>query len=216
MSIIWIAGWPHNGSTLLREILQQCWGIVSHSLYAEPELEFLFGAQAAEFGQDWGRDPVTKRFYYEQAPEVHFIKTHELPVDGNPALFVVRDGRDAMTALSRFWKLPIRNLIVGQNCAFGGWSNFIWGWDPWGRPNTLLLRFEKMVRDPMAVAGQVREWLDLPIPRAFTDRYVENQKVHPALYNGRVDIWKDGMRPVDQDLFWKCHGAMMERLGYAK
>lgn len=216
MSIIWIAGWPHNGSTLLREILHQCFGIVSHSLYAEPELEFLFGAQAAEFGHDWGRDPVTKRLYYERSPETHFIKTHELPIDGNPALFVVRDGRDAMVALSRFWRLPIRNLIVGQNCTFGGWSEFIRGWDPMNRPGTTLIRFEDMVERPMEVARSLRELFQLPVPQVFEDRYAANQKVHPQLYNGRIGIWRDAMRPDDLDLFWKCHGPMMEELGYAR
>ena len=47
--ITWIAGWPQCGSTLLRQILQECFGVLTVSKYAEPQLDYLFGKGVGDF-----------------------------------------------------------------------------------------------------------------------------------------------------------------------
>lgn len=82
--------------------------------------------------------------------EVHFIKTHELPDDGNPAVLLVRDGRDAMVSFAHF----IEDYGVVRRSRIG---EFVAQLDAyrqhmlWGRP-----RFDQLLR--RVITGKYFDW----------------------------------------------------------
>ena len=212
--ITWIAGWPHNGSTLLRQILKDAFGINTVSSYPEPKLDSLLGEGTNEFAERWCRERLAAFLFCLGDSATWYIKTHDIPIDNQKAIFLVRDGRDTVTALSQYWHLPIAAAITGQRCMFGGWSEFYWVWDPKNRPDTLLVRFEDMVQKPEGVIYELERFLNRPSTGKWIDKYAEDSKHYPQLFNGRVGIWKKGMSDDDLDLFWKCHGGVMKELGY--
>ncbi|MDD4890976.1 MAG: sulfotransferase domain-containing protein [Phycisphaerae bacterium] len=212
--IIWIAGWPHNGSTLLRQILKDSFGITCYSKYPEPELESLFPGGDA-FIKKCQRDPYMSFEYLRQQKEATFIKTHDLPEDDHPALFVIRDGRDAVCSLSNFWWLPLDQAITGQRCMFGSWSAYWHAWAPTERPNTAVIRFEDMVERPNEIVlPQLEQALGREPLAEYIDDFAEKQKEFPYLFKDRVGVWKKQMSESDLTLFDKCHGDLNRRLGY--
>jgi len=212
--ILWIAGWPQNGSTLLRQIIRDCFDIPPYSKYTEPELEFLFGSEVLKFGIGWRDASFEQYCRCHNSNKLFVIKTHEIPIDDSPAIFIVRDGRDAVTALCRFWTIPIASAIVGQSCVFGGWSDYYRAWQPKKRPKTILVRFEDMIEDPNMIARDIAPMLGCEPKRPYVDDYEEKGKSWPQLFNGRTGIWREDMTEKDLELFWRCHGEVMAELGY--
>jgi len=213
--IVWIAGWPHNGSTLIRQILKDSFGIDTFSKYLEPELDTLFPG-ADMFRNKLGHDPAsTLEYLRRRKNSAVFIKTHELPDDDGPAIFVIRDGRDAVCSLSNFYWIPVASAITGQGVIFGSWSAYYYAWDPETRPNTLVVRFEDMVERPNEVVlPQLEQSLKRPILKEYVDDFAEKQKQYPYLFKDRVGAWRDIMSESDLALFDKCHGDLNRRLGY--
>lgn len=213
--ITWIAGAPHNGSTLLRQIIKQCFGFPTYSRYCEEELEFMFPGSVG-FSAGFNENVHVRLQKFWESTEHVIIKTHELPADDMPSIFVVRDGRDAVSALSNFYSIPIKHAIVGQYVAFPSWSDYFLGWNPQERPKTLLVRFEDMVNIPDTVADKISEFWGTPVKTKYNDDFEECQKKYPKLYQDRIGGWKKAMSESDLELFWKCHGPLMKRLGYGE
>src|SRR5438270_5605135 len=93
---VWIASYPRSGNTFLRIILERVFSLPSYSVYyseggkhRDASAEAL--QDAPRLPADWKSrvtDSVT-------APPV-MIKTHDLPADSGPAIFIARDGRAAI------------------------------------------------------------------------------------------------------------------------
>jgi len=213
--IVWIAGWPHNGSTLCRQILKDCFDIGSFSLYGKEELDDLFGPGTDAFAKNWHAIPLQNYLQCANADRSYFIKTHQLPLDDMPTIFVVRDGRDAISTVSDYWQIPVKYATISQtNLGYCSWSDFYHVWNPKERPNTIIVRFEDMVEHPEIVVEQLETFLNLKSKRPYIDDYAEKQKSYPQLFNGRVGVYKNKMTEGDLQLFWKCHGSVMKELGY--
>jgi hypothetical protein len=213
--IVWIAGWPHNGSTLCRQILKDSFEISTASCYLESELEPLFPGGEAFF-KCWDRDKITFHSYLVEHNETYFVKTHELPLDNCPAIFVYRDGRDSVTALSNFWKMPIESAICGIGCPFGTWSSYYHGWNPKHRPNTLMVRFEDMVENPNKVASEISGFIHFEQKHDYVDDFELKKMKYPYLFKDRLNAYKKRFYPEIEDMFWRCHGAVMKELGYER
>jgi hypothetical protein len=214
--ITWIAGAPHNGSTLLRQIIHQSFGITTFSRYAEKQLDPILGEGLSKFSEEYRKHEVVQYKWLRENDAMAIMKTHEIPVDDGPAIFVVRDGRDAAAAVSHFWKIPIKYAIAGQY-QFPGWSDYFWAWNPLERPNTILVRFEDMVADGNKVAReQLAPFFGVEPVAEFVDRFEENQKNYPQLFHDPGTCWESRMTESDLDLFWKCHGSVMKVLGYGR
>ena len=214
--ITWITGWPHNGSTLVRQIMKDSLGLQTYSLYAEPNFKYLFGDLVEEFARNWGTNPQFRLEYFRDRPEMYYIKTHNPPLfgDDSRAIYVLRDGRDCMTALSQFWTIPIRSAIAGVGVQFGGFSEHYYTWDPENRPNTTVVRFEDMVNVPNMVVDNLVDFLGVKKIADYVDDFEENVKVWPKLFHDRIGCWKKRMSAADIALFDKCHGQLMREVGY--
>jgi hypothetical protein len=82
--IIWMASYPRAGNSYLKDILEDCFGLHTYSIYDEL------------------RQPKINVEAARQSPEVYFVKTHEMPQDDALALYMVRDGRDVLVSYARF------------------------------------------------------------------------------------------------------------------
>lgn len=166
-NIVWIASYPRSGNTYLRTILWQCFGLHSASIYPN----------------DLGKNRKLEEYvgHIEQGPdqqiqfpknEIPLVKTHEYSKDDNPAIYVIRDGRAACISLWNFYdrKIPLESVIEGQH-RFGTWSNHVQSWNPWDRPNTLLLQYENMVTNMPAILDSISTFLEREIiNKSITDR----------------------------------------------
>lgn len=166
-NLVWLASYPRSGNTFLRTILWQCFALRSASIYPSDlggnrKLEEYVGH--IEHGPD-----RQIRFPEDSIP---LFKTHERAEDKNPAIYVIRDGRAASVSLWRFYNrsLPLETVIEGGH-RFGTWSAHVQSWNPWDRPNTLLLRYEDMQNNLPSVLNRISQFFERDIlEENVTDR----------------------------------------------
>lgn len=209
-SIVWVASYPRSGNTFLRTVLYQCFGLRSGSVYPNdfgrlPNVESITGhiERTADGRIDFGDQPVC------------FVKTHTVPVDQRPAIYVVRDGRDAVVSLYHFWseRLALSDIVSGHS-DFGSWGDHVTAWEPQKRPNTLLLRYEELVNNLGGCIDQIASYLDLdPRTRSLPPRAelakLDGHWIRPE--NSK----KAALDGPALDRFWEVNGAVMRTLGYA-
>jgi hypothetical protein len=215
--IVWLASFPRSGNSFFRLISKNLFGQNIYSIYPEKKL------------------PVneTELLKMTQDSRIHLVKTHELPSDSNPAIYLVRDGRDALVSLAWFYlesqasagrdisqrqfNRKLKKEILSRT--FGGWSKNCLSWIQ--RPGqTAVIRFEDLTSDPVAevakafgavgLASEKREFLN---PPTFDELHLQN----PVLFRkGKVGGWKEHMPEKLHRLFWKKHGEAMRLLGYGE
>ena len=156
--------------------------------------------------------------------EVFLVKTHRMPIDAQPAIYVVRDGRSACQSYSEYQKKylggnarPLLEIVLGDDI-YGGWSQHFNAWAS-NRANTLLLRFEDMVdptQDTLAKLakvvrhhGGISEWCN-----PFGDLH----QVNPDFYRSGKKEWERSpvWAPLIDGVFNQLHGDLMVDLGYAE
>ncbi len=225
--IIWLASYPRSGNTFLRILLQESYRIRSNDVYrmydsensvnVAPNLEITVGQASLE--------------QLAASEEKFVLKTHDMPPDDSPALYLVRDGRDAYVSYAHYvmkygqpqWSRlqrqthdnMLKKLIVDN--PFGGWSANVLAWTQRTAP-TAVIRFEDLIADPV---GSVREGLAkidfLPPedPNARVPDCEELRQKFPAFYRkGQMGSWREEMPPRTQILFWERHGDAMRQMGY--
>ena len=113
--MIWLASFPRSGNTFFRIALEKLYGLQSLSLYEDDPASL---SRRASSRVQSGLPAL------HASKDLHFIKTHELPDDGSPAILLVRDGRDAMVSFTHFiqdygvvrWSLMTASTPTGSNC----------------------------------------------------------------------------------------------------
>src|SRR5262245_16277300 len=211
-SPVLIASYPRSGNTLVRTVLFHCFGLKSGSMHpndfhGNKELERYVGH--IERHTDF---PIGA---------ISLIKTHELPkpADQGPVIYLVRDGRAACLSLYYFCnkRIPLAEIIAGQarlgQWHLAKWSDHIVAWNPWERPNTVIIRYEDLTDALPGVVDRLSQFLNR---KPITDRIPPRDDI--AAVDGR---WvrsvsqRDASFPAELvDLFRQHHGTMMERLGY--
>jgi len=226
--MIWLASFPRSGNTFVRNILYEVYGIESSTFHYERDY------------------PLDKNFEgYE------FVKTHELPhmvIPSDlsiPAVYIVRDGRDALVSMahhrkdiiapgSDFYQNLKEAIIADRGSFFGGWSQNVNQWLPRA---DLIIRYEDLTADPMAEGERIRQIYELPEPKgeklptfeqlkhgipkygAGKDQSIntdkKKEKARKFFRRGKAGGWKDDMPDELHDLFWSYHGDTMEKLGYS-
>ena len=223
----WIASFPRSGNTYFRNILYYVYGIESSTWHNESSY------------------PVDENYSNYQ-----FVKTHLLPKDlvpfdpAIPAIYLVRDGRDAVVSIAHHRKdlvnpgsdflMNLQEAIVAaEGSFFGGWSKNA---DAWIQRAQLVIRYEDLIADPASVFKRVEKLIPLPpaqwnkLPdfaemKFGKPKYGGTSKLVDPQFNpeefatkffrkGKSGGWREEMPPHIQDLFWNYHGDIMERLGY--
>lgn len=223
--LIWLAGWPHCGSTLLRTFIRDTFGLRCYSKYTEPELAFAFGPESVEFSQDWPQSREMAR----QSEEPILVKTHELPPDEGPVIYVARDGRDAIASLARFWGCSLAPLIfeawqhderrrpgcgVVLRAFYGNWSTHFHAWNPLQHPQALVIRFPDILAEPEQTRLRLAQFLGRPPTGDWHDHFAEYQERWPAMYDDHHDELRGMMQGELLGLFWRVHGEVMRLLDF--
>jgi hypothetical protein len=209
--VIWLASYPRSGNTLLRTILWHCFGLCSASVYPN----------------DLGGKKVLENYvgHIELRPDRGFnfppdalplVKTHELPTDDNPAIYVVRDGRAASVSLWEFYgkSISLETILVGKH-RFGTWSAHLAAWKPWERPGTLLIKYEDIADDLTSVLEKISSFTS----RAIVKKQIPDRETL-AMSDGRwVRGKSDWASKISDDQLTLCHrinGEMLRKLGYLR
>ncbi|MCX7714022.1 MAG: sulfotransferase domain-containing protein, partial [Chthoniobacterales bacterium] len=142
--IIWLASYPRSGNTFLRMLLHHSCGFKTYSTYNDPLFDQLGATDAV--GQERLSAPLEE---LAKAPETYLVKTHDLPTDKSPAIYVVRDGRDSLVSLARYllsferkpsmmktikemlgidnFSTVLEELIIKKE-HYGGWNDHVLTW----------------------------------------------------------------------------------------
>lgn len=141
-----------------------------------------------------------------ESEDVFYIKCHAAVFDGNPAIHIVRNGRNAVSSFAKMVNIDVKDAIVMQGANLPGWSAHFWSYR--GRNNALMLRFEHLVADPNSAAETIGNFIGKP-PKPFENTFEPVNRVmgsggkHKAILNAE-----------DEGLFQLCHGRVMGVLGY--
>jgi Sulfotransferase domain len=221
--IVWLASYPRSGNTFLRVVLGAVFGLETYTLYDErPEAAPELGA--APPLPVSGPEPLVGLPYdvkrFAGRSELHVVKTHDLPRDARPAIYVVRDGREATASYFHYHRdvlgraVPLGAIVRGQ-VGFGSWGRHVATWDPLRRPNTLVLRFEELTANPIAQVERIGAFLGVKPVGRRVPTFEDLQRTAPSFFrSGRTDSWRGLFREDEHRLFWDLHGDEMRAFGY--
>jgi len=212
-------------------LLYHLYAVRTYSVYADADLEQLGAFDTVGHAVLPAAPAALKT-----DPETYFVKTHELPRDDSPAIYLVRDGRDAVVSFARY-QLAFQQQAPGRSrvqaspldgsefelkldriIRSGGWSRHVLAWTERGaHAKTVVVQYDELVRRPNKCVQDALQRLNVPLretgqhPPAFADL----QAKWPQFFRrGKTGVWRDEMPKPLHRLFWLCHGDAMQRLGY--
>lgn len=223
--IIWLASYPRSGNTYFRLLLKRCYGLLTYSVY-----------------DDEKDDPVIQNLHIlkiksksieemAEDQQIYFVKTHELPQDNYPAIYLFRDGRDSLVSYAKFiesrnltlyssFEAILRDLITNDGY-FGGWQRHILEWTQRNAP-TAFIRFEDLIsKNPIDILEKAYKELNLEVTKEinsnFSLNFAEFHHEFPNFFRkGKVDGWVEKFPIHLHYLFWKHHGEGMQAVGYLR
>jgi len=226
--ITWLSSYPRSGNTFLRILLKSGFDAGSCSVYndadisANADLAAIAGHQALP-----GRinDADFDLESLRAGEQVAFVKTHEISPDlvgpNDRVIYVVRDGREATLSHARYERdimqrdVTVRELVMGMHFPGGSWADHLRNWNPLGRGDTLLLRFEELVADPDSALDRLAEFTGLPIRSRNIPGFRDLQQMDGRFCSsGRKDSYRDTMPPDVQTLFWLRSHRQMRAMAY--
>jgi hypothetical protein len=235
--IIWLASYPRSGNTFLRVVLHRVYNVPTYSVYNDDDPV----AQRVGPALVGYREKPSDRSLMTDGRTVHFVKTHKRrKSDGHPAIYLVRDGRDAIVSQARlrassfpeseqnnslFERLlreEIARPYFDDQPSSGTWGGNVLSWLDNGDAPLAILRYEDLVVDPheavrRAVAALVPDLIpnmDSRIP-SFGDLHAIDGEF---FRRGQVGSHRDEMPESLRDLFYAQpeNAAAMQLLGYKR
>jgi hypothetical protein len=216
---VWLASYPRSGNTFLRILLERVFGMPSYSAYyvegtehRDPSAEAL--QDAPRLPWNW-KERLTDS---TSAPQI-VIKTHDLPSDNAPAIYIARDGRAAIDSYFHYhqkfaFEQPSLTEVIAGACQFGSWSDHYLAWRPKVRPNTLLVVYDELVGAPETVIDKLATFLDRTPKPANLPEFEQLQKKLPAFFRrGQNTDYLKAWAPEQILLFNELHAKAMEDLG---
>lgn len=223
--IIWLASYPRSGNTLLRIMIQNFFGISS---YVDDKVSEVFLDTPVTDNAIVGHKnlPTSWQEFYSNAtksPEKFFVKTHKIPIDDQPYIYIVRDGRMAIQSyrdyyLSFFPDLNnnIFQLIMGDDY-YGNWTTHYQSWNDRENINRLILHFEELVALPNEALTKIAQFLSLKKTRkTWENPFGELHTIQPKFFrHGHTEFIVDaGWSRLANHIFNLLHGGLMIKLGY--
>jgi hypothetical protein len=235
--IVWLASYPRSGNTFLRAVLHNMYGIPTYSVYEDDD------PVAQRVGPalvGYRRKPLDRTLMID-GTDVYFLKTHKRrKKDRYAAIYLVRDGRDAVVSNARLrasgdhgtgdrqtlfetlLREEITRAYVDGQPSSGTWGGNVLSWlDSAGAP-LALLKYEDLVVDPRGAAERaVSSLLSDLVPNADAriPSFKDLHNIDPAFFRrGAVRSHKDEMPDELQELFWAQpeNATAMRQLGYAE
>jgi hypothetical protein len=209
--VVWLVSYPRSGNTLLRLILKQCFDLRSASIYPND----LDGVKVLEDFVGHIEYGPGMQSWLDESKQL-LVKTHELPTNDCPAIYVVRDGRAVCASLWEFYRreLPLDAIISGAH-AFGTWAQHLAAWRPWDRPNTLMLRYEDLTNNLPVALDQISGFLGADIVHhRLPDREELAQRSGGRWVRQQHSQWRSLMGEQQRKLFDYFNGEMMQMAHY--
>lgn len=221
--IIWLASYPRSGNSLLANLLKHHLQIPVYSIYPSTHTyELLIKSELEEA---------------VESSSQFFTKTHEVPKDKYPAIYIVRDGRDVVLSYAHYIvdkKIGLPNplpqdplewafgtLIEGTD-QFSGWGNHVTSWVE-HESTALVIRYEDLIQQSKqaGIIKSIAKIFSLNLPtNAFDTSLPEFSTFHekyPNFYRqGKAGAWITEMPHKYQLQFWEKYGQPMLKLGYSK
>lgn len=222
--IVWITSYPRSGNTLLRTMLRRVFELSSYSIYDDR----IFLGPGAESYSSVGHQPMEKDWndFYQvklKTKELHVIKTHESPLDDQPAIYVVRNGMAAVDSYQHYRRTfdqkedRLEDLIIGARGPFLSWGAHLDAWDPPRRANTLLLKYEDLVGDHEKSLVQITDFLGRKRQNTWSNDFGAMHRTNPDFFRrGQPGYDAERYSPEQLDLFDLLHGDWLSELGYIK
>lgn len=213
---MWLACFPRSGSSFLRLILKQAFGLRSTSLYEGEIARWDIAPGTADLIGHYERG---RRYDPAEKAASEIVKTNEPPLDDAPAIYLVRDGRSALVSyfhyLNDIQGLPVtfEELIRGEIFP-GFWADHCKAWNPMKRPRTLLLRFEDLTRAPKAACAKISDFLEMPVVADLTLGFPELHAKFPAYFRCGDDAKNIAEFEPHKKLFDSIHADAMRQFGY--
>jgi hypothetical protein len=232
--LIWLASYPRSGNTFLRILLNRLYGFTTTTGYDDND------PVAQQLGPKFvGYKPRTQTLQeLVDDPEITFVKTHRQPhrveCGDQPAIYIVRDGRDAIVSfahqrahtLLKQGKTPnipqlMQELVFEQTLGTGNWGLNVLHWLKRSSP-TAVVRFERLIREPEAEIARALAALTIKPEKqanASLPMFSELTKVDGEFFRrGAVGSYRDEMPQNIQASFWEQpqHAEAMTLLSYTK
>jgi Sulfotransferase domain len=212
---LWLASYPRSGNTFLRMILNEAFSIKSTSVYSSED--------SAMRERPWLMDRIGYAGELETvedgSSEWVAVKTHDLPSDLEPAIYVVRDGRAAIVSYRHMlvayanMSPTLSELIEGKVWP-GSWSNHFDAWNPEGRKNTLFLKYEDAKSQTEKTCDKISRFLNVKQKSEFTQKFDELNRMEPTLFRSADNERNIAEISSEAHLFDQMHGNLMRKLGY--
>lgn len=223
--ICWLASYPRSGNTMLRTLLTSMFGLETRSIYDEG---FGQSPDSMSSALKW-KEQVCDLEAARLNPQQLLVKTHELPPEHeDAAIYVVRDGRDALISYAHFLLhyepaavngltfLGVLEALICGELGYGNWSHHVSAWQRRPGP-TMLLRYEDLAKRPFErVAFALRQLsIDTAPTGAAAPKFEALQSRFPGFFRRGVSGgWRDEMPSPLVELFMRLHGETMEACGY--
>jgi Sulfotransferase domain len=223
--IIWLASYPRSGNTFFRVLLNHLYGIKTPTAYiGNDNTAFVVGKElVGHVPEKWTIPEMAAK------PETLFVKTHRRVDDTYPAIYLYRDGRDALVSYARLkvaenglnYEDVLKDLITVSAGQTGTWGQNVCHWLERSKDNTVYVSYENLIAHPEQVVEQTLCELNLPFLREKKNEaapsFEDLQTIHNGYFRrGMVGSYKDEMSGELQDLFWEQvdNAEAMQLLGY--
>jgi hypothetical protein len=220
--IVWLASYPRSGNTFLRIVLSCLYGALTYSIYDDDDPV----AQRVGPSLVGYRPKPVERAVMRDSAEVYFTKTHKRRKgDGYQAIYLVRDGRDAVVSHARlrmsqqlaassdrqmifeaFLREEITRPYLEGQPSSGAWGGNALSWLGAADASVALLKYEDLIVDPRgsverAVSSLLPEFV--PSADAVIPSFSELQSVDPLFFRrGVAQSHRDEMPDELHELFW--------------
>ncbi len=216
---MWLACYPRSGSSFLRLILKQVFGLRSASLYEGEIARWEIAPGVADLVGHYERGARGTPVERNSTNALEIVKTNEPPLDDEPAIYLVRDGRSAIVSyyhyLNDIQGLPatLEELIHGEIFP-GFWADHYKAWVPLRRPRTLFLRYEELTRSPKEACNKIADFIGRPPVSDLMLGFSDMHEKFPAYFRCGDDRKNIAEIEPHQKLFNSIHGDVMRELGY--
>lgn len=224
--IVWLASYPRSGNTYFRILLNHLYGIKTPTAYVGNDgTAFAVGkALVGHVADEWTVAEMAAK------PETLIVKTHRRTADAYPAIYLVRDGRDALVSYAHLkaetgekYEETLRELITTANSSTGTWGQNVCHWLNRTAGQIIVVAYQALIANPEQVVEETLHQLNFPDDRKKQNKsaptFEELRQVNAGFFRrGMVGSYRDEMPPELEELFWAQpdNAEAMKRLGFAR
>lgn len=242
-SDVYLVSYPKSGNTWMRYLM-------AYAIWPKlAEIDLIeMAAYMPSFGlkhdSDMMRDPnspcnqLKHRIIKEHKPYNQLARKYI-----KRAIYIARDGRDAMVSYWHFCNqrdgtaIPFSEFLersAKPEHSYGAWKDHVTGWMNASPDAKLVLRYEDLLADTAGGLRQALEFVEIEVSETAIANAVERAsfnamrklektkgfnlemlKTVEFVREGKSGSWQDTFAPGDLERFCRFHGGCVPELGYS-